>query len=225
MKGIALLACVVSLIALALTPAEAKKDRPPKHFLAQYMSDPLANVAPIVTGSVKRFVINPHGEVDGLILADGTLVKFPPHMAAELTAAVKLGDTVSVRGFREYGDGVKALVITNEGSKRAIIERPPVRGFGKLPKHLRFAMLNRLQAAGKIERPMYGKKGEIKGVMLDDGTVVRFPKHVAYQFAAQLQPGQVLAVEGLGTRNEHGRAIEATSIGATPQVLQRIYGR
>lgn len=59
---------------------------------------------------------------------------------------------------------------------------------------------------------MYGKKGEIKGAMLDDGTFVRLPKHAAYQFAVQLQP---VAVEDLGTQNEYGRAIEAIAIGAS----------
>jgi hypothetical protein len=227
MKKIAVLLGMLVLVALALSPAEAKKkkkDGGPAYLMAQYLADPTANIAPLVTGALKRFVINPHGEVDGFILTDGTLVKFPPHMAVELTAAVKAGDAVSVRGFREFGGNVKAVVVTNEVSKRAVIERPPAPGM-KMPKHLRFAMLSRLQASGKIERAMYGKKGEINGVMLDDGTVVRFPKHAAFQFATQLQPGQVIAVEGLGTQNEFGRAIEAIALGANPQALQPIFER
>jgi hypothetical protein len=59
----------------------------------------------------KRFVINPFGEVDGLILEDGTLAKYPPHMGAELTSAIKPSDTVSVRGFRENAITIKALIV------------------------------------------------------------------------------------------------------------------
>lgn len=222
-KTATLLSALIASV-IALSPAEAKKDRGLKYRMAQYMAEPLANVAPIVTGALKRFVINPYGEVDGFLLADGTLTKFPPHMAAELTEAVKLGDTVSIRGFREFGGTVKAIVITNEGSKRAVIEHPPT-GVTLMPKHLRFAMLSRLQASGKIERATYGKRGEVNGVMLDDGTVIRFPPHVGYQFAAQLQLGQTLAIEGLGTQNDYGRAIEAMAIGSSPQALQPIYNR
>jgi hypothetical protein len=223
MKKLALLLSVLIPFALLSTTAEAKKDK--KYRFAQYMAEPFMNSAPIVTGALKRFVINPHGEVDGLLFEDGTLAKFPPHMASEVTAAIKSSDTVSVRGFREAAGTIKALVITNEATKRAVIEHPPVPGIAKMPKHLRFAMLARLQATGKVERLLYGKKGEVKGVMLDDGTVVRFPPHAAYQFATQLQPGQNIAVEGLGTQNEYGRGIEAIAIGASPQTLQPIYDR
>jgi hypothetical protein len=220
MNRIALLLSVLSPLALSSVAAEAKKDQPP-----QYAAESFLNAAPIATGVVRRLVINPHGEVDGLLLEDGTLAKYPPHMTTELTAAVKPGDTVSVRGFREYSGVIKALVVTNEASKRAVIEHPPVPGARKMPKHLRFAMLNRLQVSGKVERALYGKKGEINGVMLDDGTVVRFPPHAAYQFGGPLQPGQTIAVEGLGTQNEYGRALEATAVGTSLQMLQPIYDR
>jgi hypothetical protein len=220
MIKIALLLSILGPLAVVSTMAEAKKDRPPA-----YPADSFANATPIAMGVLKRLVINPFGEVDGLLLEDGTLAKYPPHMGAELTAAVKPSDTISVRGFRENVGTVKALIITNEATKRAVTEHPPTPGAAMVSKHLRFATLGRLQASGTVERAMYGKKGEINGVMLNDGTVVRFPPHAAFQFTAQLQPGQALEVEGLGTQNEYGRAIEAIAIGATPQTLQPIYER
>jgi hypothetical protein len=220
MIKIALLMSILGPLVLLSTMAEAKKDRPPP-----YAAETFSTAVPVATGVVKRFVINPYGEVDGLLLEDGTIAKYPPHMAGELSAAVKPGDPISVRGFREYAGAVKALVITNEATKRTVIEHPPVPGIGMMPKHLRFATLARLQASGTVERAMYGKKGEVNGVMLNDGTVVRFPPHAVFQFGAQLQPGQTIAVEGLGTQNEYGRAIEAIAIGASPQTLQPIYNR
>jgi hypothetical protein len=220
MIKIVLLLSVLGPLVLLSSMAEAKKDRPPA-----YSAESFSNAAPVVTGVVRRFVINPHGEIDGLLLEDGTLAKYPPHMAAELAAAVKPGDTISVRGFREYAGTVKALVITNEATKRTVIEHPPVPGIGKMPKHLRFATLARLASSGTVDRAMYGKKGEINGVMLGDGTVVRFPPHAVFQFGAQLQPGQAIAAEGFGTQNEYGRAIEAIAIGTTAQTLQPIYNR
>jgi hypothetical protein len=220
MFKIALLLSILGPLALLSTMAEAKKDRPPP-----YSADAFANAAPVAMGVLKRFVINPFGEVDGLLLEDGTLAKYPPHMGAELTAAVRPSDTISVRGFRENTGTVKALIITNEATKRSVIEHPPTPGAGVIPKHLRFATLGRLQASGTVERALLGKRGEINGVMLNDGTVVRFPPHAVFQFGAQLQPGQTLAAEGLGTQNEYGRAIEAIAMGASPQTLQPIYDR
>ena len=79
-----------------MAPAHAKKDKGPG-----FVPETFLNAAPVATGTVRRFLVNPHGEVDGLQLVDGTIVKFPPHMGQELTAAVKAADTVSVRGFRE----------------------------------------------------------------------------------------------------------------------------
>jgi hypothetical protein len=203
-----------------LAPAHAKKDKGPG-----FAAETFVGAAPVATGTVRRFLINPHGEVDALQLNDGTIVKFPPHMGQELTAAVKAADAVSVRGYREAGDVVKAFVITNEASKQQVVERPPAPDIAKMPKHLRFATLSRLKITGRVERPMRGKKGEVNGVLLEDGTVVRFPPHAAFDFAALLQPGQTLAAEGLGSETAFARGLEATALGPTLDTLKPIYGR
>ncbi len=51
-------------------------------------------------GRVTEYVTNPHGDVDGLILNDNTIVKFPPHQSDELQELVKVGDEVKVEGRR-----------------------------------------------------------------------------------------------------------------------------
>ena len=51
---------------------------------------------PVTTGQVERFTLNPHGELDGLVLAEGKLVHFPPHLLEAVAAAVRLGDKISV---------------------------------------------------------------------------------------------------------------------------------
>jgi hypothetical protein len=222
---------IASAIALGITlwqaprgwvaaPAYAKKDKGPDFAVETFI-----NAAPVATGTVRRFLINPHGEVDALLLADGTLVKFPPHVGAELIAAVKVNDGISVRGYREPGAGVKAFIITNDASRQQVIEHPPAPDIAKMPKHLRFAALSRLSVTGKVEQTLRGRNGEVNGVLLEDGTVVRFPPHIAFDFAALLQPGQVIAAEGLGTKNAYGRGVEAMALGPTPDVLRPIYGR
>jgi hypothetical protein len=200
-------------------PALAKKGKGP-----DVAAETFINTAPIATGIVRRLLVNPQGEVDGLLLGDGMIAKFPPHMSKELVAIVKPSDTVSVRGFREAEGTIKAFVITNEASKQQVIEHPPFE-MDALPKHLRFATLTSLRIAGTVERLMRGREGEVNGALLQDGTVVRFPPHVAFNFANLLQPGQALAAEGLGSETSFGRGLEATALGPTPDALRPIYGR
>ena len=53
---------------------------------------------PETRGTVERFTLTPIGELDGVILADGTEVHLPPHLTAQLASAVRVGDTVTVQG-------------------------------------------------------------------------------------------------------------------------------
>ncbi|HEY1068018.1 MAG TPA: OB-fold nucleic acid binding domain-containing protein, partial [Pirellulales bacterium] len=58
-------------------------------------------------GAVAEFVENPHGDVDGFTLADGTEVKVPPHLAGELPKLFKQGSEVKIVGRRHvtpHGD-------------------------------------------------------------------------------------------------------------------------
>src|ERR1700751_3611530 len=68
-------------------PAYAQKDKGPG-----FVPEAFISVAPVATGAVRRLLVNPQGEVDALLLADGTIVKFPPHVSQELVAAVRVGD-------------------------------------------------------------------------------------------------------------------------------------
>jgi hypothetical protein len=51
-------------------------------------------------GTFREFVTNPHGDVDGLLLSDGTEVKVPPHQGSELMSVVKEGDEIRIEGRR-----------------------------------------------------------------------------------------------------------------------------
>ncbi len=51
-------------------------------------------------GTVRELTANRHGDMDGFVLEDGTLVKFPPHQSRALQEFVSVGDRVSVAGRR-----------------------------------------------------------------------------------------------------------------------------
>ena len=54
------------------------------------------NYLPVTKGTLHQFLLNPHGDADGMILTDGTEIHFPPHMAKEIVAAIHPGQTVTV---------------------------------------------------------------------------------------------------------------------------------
>lgn len=55
---------------------------------------------PAYEGQVQQFTLTPRGDIDGLILTDGTEVKTPPHLSTELAYSVHAGDRVTIHGLR-----------------------------------------------------------------------------------------------------------------------------
>lgn len=177
----------------------------------------------VLESPVARLLTNPYGEVDGLRLTDGTVVRFPPHMADALTTAVKVGDTVRIIGRSEAGGAVKADAIVNTATGQTVYDQPPEPGRARpIPPHLRMAGLQTQQAQGRVEAVLTGPRGDANGVILSDGAIVRFAPHALQQ---PLQQGQLLAASGLGTRNAHGTSLEAISMGASLSDLQPLYDR
>ena len=72
---------------------------PPPRPLVPMQPTPLGQPTPTVSGTVQQYLLTPHGEVEGLLLTDGTIVRFPPHLSAALASTVKPGDAVTVAGF------------------------------------------------------------------------------------------------------------------------------
>ncbi|MBB5737392.1 nucleoid-associated protein YgaU [Xanthomonas arboricola] len=173
---------------------------------------PLAATPVRITGTVERFMLNPNGEVDGLWLRDGTQVAFAPHLSAQLQAAVRRGDTVSVQGYRLGSLPVlRASSIRSSRGGGEVVDQPPTGAMPPAPPTP--AALTPLQAEGRIERLVYGPGGETNGALLSDGTLVRMPPHLALQFGDLLQAGAPLSVSGFGVATANGRAIEATRLG------------
>ena len=70
------------------------------------------NHLPEIVGVADRFLLNQHGQADGMILTNGTEVHFPPHLSDEIHAAMRPGDTVKVRGVRpRSADMIAAVAI------------------------------------------------------------------------------------------------------------------
>ena len=174
----------------------------------------------VVSGRVQRFLLNPGGEADGLLLADGTQVAFPPHLSAAAMQLLRPRDTVQVGGWR--APGVPVLRMRSlEANGRSLADTPPAPGMAPRPPREPGA-LDALSAQGRIERLLYTDRGDVNGVLLADQTLVRFPPHVGAMYRDQLRPGAELHARGWGTRGAQGTALEATGLGPTAETVAEV---
>lgn len=170
-----------------------------------------------IGGTVTRFTLTPRGDLDGLILGDGTQVHVPPHLSAELAAAVKPGDAATVSGARSpTGALFIAASVTDTASNQTVVDRgPPAPGLipPPPPPGVPVPGAQNTMVQGRVQRLLRGPAGDVDGALLDDGTVLRMPPHVAYQFATLLAPGQIVAAQGWGLNTAYGRVIDVQSVG------------
>lgn len=176
---------------------------------------------PATRGTVSRYTLTPRGEIDGLILADGTEVHFPPHLSTQLVYAIKPGDAVTVRGLKALSVPlIAAIAITNSATGSTVIDNGPGAGPGTGPRGARQA----ISLQGRVQMSLHGPRGELNGAMLEDGTILRLPLPEAARLAALLMPGQAIVVEGDGLTTAIGRVVEVQTIGpsqAQLNVVQR----
>ncbi len=136
-----------------------------------------AQQAPSVTGTVQQYLLTPHGEVDGVLLQDGTVVRFPPHLGTALAGLAKPGDEVAVVGFlgptTPHGRAIKALTITNEKTGQSVVDHPP--STPPLPPDMRGLAHKPLTVRGAVARLLVNDKGDVDGLILVGGEQVKFP--------------------------------------------------
>jgi hypothetical protein len=131
-----------------------------------------------IHGSVLNYLLNPRGEVDGLLLEDGTFIKFSPHLGRELTQLARPTDEVTVIGPLEGPKLLKGYVVINPRTKIALREikpAPPERAALTGP-------LQPFRVEGKIKYTKRNSHGEIDGAILEDGLTLLFPPHAGYGF-------------------------------------------
>jgi hypothetical protein len=178
---------------------------------------------PATTGTVERFIVNPKGEVDGLVLNDATgaatLVHVPPHLADEITGAIQTGDSIQVHGIRPRGAAVIAAVSLTTADAQTIVDHGPKANSGhqKSPPSVEEPSLKRqpgMEAVGTVRLSLYAPKGELRGALLADGTVLRLGPKEAERWVELLRPGATLAATGEGLCAEYGIVIDVQKIGA-----------
>ena len=171
-----------------------------------------------VKSKVARFLFNHRGDADGMLLANGTEAHFPPHLSKKVLKSIQPGDSVTLYGVKPRAvDMIACIAIESAEGERIEDNGPPARP--KKKKHAKKSSdgddtnLTRVEIEDTIERRLHGPKGEVRGVLLSSGRIVRFPPHAADGAGTLLRPGSALAVRGEARTVSDTEVIEARAWG------------
>ena len=201
----------------------APRPRPGPAAAAPGAPDTAGAATAVASGTVQRLLVNPGGDLDGLLLDDGTQVSFPPQSARD--SPLRTGERVAVTGWRTpVARLVRASGIANGDGKPVLAAVPP--SGRRMPKppaaNGEAAPLFAMNTSGAVARLLHNDRGDVDGALLDNGTVVRFPPHAGTALGASLQTGRTVYARGWGSRTAAGNAIEANAIGTTADTMQDV---
>ncbi len=170
---------------------------------------------PEVKGKVSQYLLTPRGDVDGFLLADGTEVHVAPHLSTQLVFTVKPGDAVTIHGLKaKAAPLVLAVSVTNDATGATVLGGP----------HGHHGGFTQVEATGQVKAQLHSPRGDVDGVLLDNGTIVRLPPPEAQKLAALLADGQTVFVRGFGIDSPLGKVIGATALGADKDHTQPVAG-
>lgn len=212
-------------------PAAAESASPTAPAVAAppYNPDPL----PAQRGTVRQFTLTSRGNIDGLILADGTEIVLPPHLSTQIAYSVKPGDSVVVHGLHAAAlPLVKAVSVTDERSGRTVVDNgPPAPGAGPAPLPPPPAgpagsapLPGLTEVRGQIRMALYGPRGNINGALLEDDTVLRLPPPEAERLADLLRPGRAVVAEGSELVSAVGKVVAVRQLGPSRAALSLVAG-
>lgn len=208
--------CLALLVTPALAQTPATPPTPPTPLPA---SQPWGQQVDL-TGTVRAFALTPAGDIEGIILTNGTEIHLPPHLTEQVAAAVRPGETVAARGWNVgIPNFVVATALTGQRGQSVVDQGPPPPGTRPPPpppgQPTPGAQMATVQ--GRILQVLHGPRGDVNGAILDDGTTLKLPPPSALQFATLLQPGQPVVTQGWSLSNSYGRVVDVQSITSAQQ--------
>lgn len=166
-------------------------------------------------GTVRAFTMTPVGDLEGMVLTDGNEIHVPPHLSAQLAAAVRPGETVRILGWRtNVPNFFLATGLTGQRGQSVVDQGPPPPGMRPPPPPLGAGAPGAQQSTirGRVQQALHGPAGDVNGALLEDGTVLKIGPRLAWQESTTLQPGQPVAAQGWIISNGYGRVMEVQSV-------------
>jgi translation initiation factor IF-1 len=173
---------------------------------------PEAKDAETMEGRIEKLLKNKHDDVDGLKLATGDEVRFPPHVGKEVARRLKPGDAVTVLGrkaTRPRGEVVFEAAQIKFGEETIVVERPK-------PRDPRPDDEQPVKTTGKVKEFARNAHDDVDGLVLSDDVEVKFPPHLGEKLEALVKIGDEVQIEGRRHETPHGEIhLHADRITAT----------
>ena len=131
--------------------------------------------SPVAEGVIEQYILDPRGEVEGLLLADGSYMYVTSRAEKELLSVLTPGDRVRVYGRRTQDQGlIQADVIKNLTKGTSFVV--PLRLDLPMQDQERRLSVTEMYAKGTIRVLLYhALRGIVQGMVLSDGTQIRLP--------------------------------------------------
>jgi len=157
------------------------------------------------TGTVNEWINNDDYVYDGFYLqttAGKLLVKFAPHMGAQIVKAIKTGNTVSVNGTSSVNpEGIREIhMVTIMANGQTITDVPPAAPIA--PEDA-----GAINGKGKITGLRLDKEGRVNGFVVDSKIILKTPPHIAAQLNALLTTGSDISFTGIKKQGNNGEAM------------------
>jgi len=163
-----------------------------------------------IKGKLAHYSLTPRGDVDGLILADGTEVRLPKHASSQLVFSVRPGDTVTIRGLKKGSNPTVIATTVSNDATGTIVNTGP------------HSPPQQLEDESRVKFQLHDPEGHLNGVLLENGTIIRLPPPDAERNAASLAVGQPLYARGEGLSSPLGKVVAAREIGPNRTALTKV---
>ena len=163
---------------------------------------------PETRGRVTQFLLNPHGEIDGLILNGDLQVHVPPHLGRELVRHVAVGDRIRVRGVKPRRAAMIAAVQLTGRGGIDIIDAGPEHAVPKPPRPPRQPM----ESSGEVAFGLHGPKGGVSVACRTRGVAPQVQRDAADARRDSLLPGGHVPAWGHGVVTPHGTPLDVREI-------------
>jgi hypothetical protein len=161
----------------------------------------VASALATAASRLELFLVNPSGDVDGVLLRDGRAFFFPSDIGRTIAGGVQLNDPLRVA----VHDGHRVLVDERDQSEYDLT--PVARGGGPVG----VPALQRAYARGHLAAFMREPGGGIQGFVLSSGEQVRVPAALGARLAT-LRTGDIVVVRGFGNQGRWGLGIQAMQV-------------
>lgn len=161
--------------------------------------------AAVVDAKFNRWLITPHGQIGGILLDNGGVVRV--HNDAVRDTSLKSGDALHIDG-KSKGSSVYVHTKITKGT--AIVVDDTAK-HAKGANKAKGAKLSDMTASSKVATLLAGHGGKTHAVILDDGTIAYAP-HKSDLAAFSLKKGDTVTVTGKGGNYTLGRALVITTI-------------